>query len=53
VAGRQGGGREINEYNSETRKNQSFSTCRLEKGHLAPEVKTDNEITRDYVCNKL
>jgi hypothetical protein len=28
-------------------------TWRLEKGHLTPEVKTANEITCDYVWNKL
>jgi hypothetical protein len=46
VEGRQGGGREINECYSKTKENQRG-------GHLAPEVKTANEIMCDYVWDKL
>jgi hypothetical protein len=48
VAGRQGEGREINECYSKTKEN-----WRPEEGHLAPEVKTANEIACDYVWDKL
>jgi hypothetical protein len=55
VAGRQGGGREINECYSETKDKLKLGkvTWRAEKGHLAPEVKTANEITCNYVWDKL
>jgi hypothetical protein len=46
VAGRQGGGREINECYSETKEKSELGnvTWRPEKAHLTPEVKTANEI---------
>jgi hypothetical protein len=54
VAGRQGGGRETNECYSETKKNWNWGiTWRPEKCHLAPEVKTSNEMTCDYVWDQL
>jgi hypothetical protein len=54
VAGRQGGGREINSAVKQ-RKTRVLGniTWRPEEGHLAPEVKTANEITCDYVWDKL
>jgi hypothetical protein len=52
VAGRQGGGREINECYSKT-KELGKVTRRPEEGQLAPEVKTANEITCDHVWDKL
>jgi hypothetical protein len=54
VAGRQGGGREINKCYSETKKKQLGNvTWRPGKGHLAPEVKAANEIICDYVWDKM
>jgi hypothetical protein len=48
VAGRQGGGREINECYSETEKLELGNvTWRPEKGHLASVVKAVNKMTCD------
>jgi hypothetical protein len=55
VAGRWGGrGREIMNATVKQRKT-GLGECYLEteKGHLAPEVKTANEIACDYVWDKL
>jgi hypothetical protein len=56
VAGRQGGGGEINECYSETKGKLELGnvTWRPEEGHFTPEVKTASVIiTRDYVWDKL
>jgi hypothetical protein len=55
VAGRQGGGREINEHYSKTKGKPELGnvTWRPEEGHLAPEVRAASEMTCDYVWDKL
>jgi hypothetical protein len=62
VAGRQGGGREINECYSETKTTTTTTkkawelgnaTWRPEKDHFDPEVRAANEMTCDCVWDKL
>jgi hypothetical protein len=55
VTGRQGGGREINECYCKNKEKPELGndTWRPEKDHFTPEVKAANEITCDYVWNKL